>query len=82
VKALVEQLVVWNPTIAPKNRKCDAVMALWFAELRAREVCSIAASNEQWYADSRFASQRDVDRRTVIGLDDWAQSDNTTMTHW
>lgn len=82
VKALVEQLVVWNPLIAPKNRKCDAVMALWFAELRAREVCSIAASNEQWYADSRFASQRDVDRRTVIGLDDWAQSDNTTMTHW
>lgn len=73
VKALIEQLVVWDPNVKPKHRKCDAVMALWFAELRAREILSVASRGEQWYSDNPFTSQRDRDRRMVIPLDELAQ---------
>jgi hypothetical protein len=37
IKALVHQLVIWSPTLDPKRTPCDLVMALWFAEIAARE---------------------------------------------
>ena len=72
VKTLIEQLVVWDPTVSPRDRKCDAVMALWFAELRAREVLLTAAVGESFYTRNPFTSQRDVDRRMVVSLDELA----------
>jgi hypothetical protein len=36
VKALMEQLVTWHPEMH-KKQKTDIVMALWFAELAARD---------------------------------------------
>lgn len=74
VKQLVEQLVVWDPTVKTKHLKQDAVMALWFAELRAREVLSVASRNEQWFTDNPFSSQRDRNKRMVIPLDEYSQS--------
>jgi hypothetical protein len=35
VKALIEQLITWSPTTKGKT---DMVMALWFCEIRAREM--------------------------------------------
>ena len=47
-------------------------MALWFAELKAREVLSSARRGEQWFMENPFTSQRDRDRRSVIPLDEYA----------
>jgi hypothetical protein len=39
VKSLVEQLITWQPeAVRGKHTKTDLVMALWFAEIRAREI--------------------------------------------
>ena len=38
VKILIEELIAWSPHVKTKNRRQDAVMSLWFCELRAREV--------------------------------------------
>lgn len=73
VKALIEQLVVWDPNVKPKHRKQDAVMALWFAEIRAREVLSVASRGEQWFGSNPFTSTRDSEKRMVIALDEMAQ---------
>lgn len=37
VQALVHQLVTWTPELDPNKIPCDLVMALWFAEIGARE---------------------------------------------
>jgi hypothetical protein len=37
IKALVEQLITWEPNKLGKNLRQDGPMALWFFELRARE---------------------------------------------
>lgn len=37
VKALVHQLITWTPELDPAKIPCDMVMALWFAEIGARE---------------------------------------------
>ena len=80
-KSLIEQLVVWDPLVKPKNRKCDAVMALWFAELRAREVVSRSVAGEQWYSTSQFMSVRDTDKRMVIDLDEQFASGGSRMSY-
>lgn len=72
VKSLIEQLILWDPNVKTKHRKQDAVMALWFAELRAREVLAAADKGEQWFYSSPFTSQRDADKRLVIPLDEYA----------
>ena len=72
MKALIEQLILWDPNVKTKHRKQDAVMALWFAELKAREVLSSARRGEQWFMENPFTSQRDRDRRSVIPLDEYA----------
>ena len=72
VKALIEQLILWDPNVKTKHRKQDAVMALWFAELKAREVLSTARRGEQWFMENQFTSQRDRDKRLVIPLDEYA----------
>lgn len=81
VKALIEQLVVWDPEIPPKKRKCDAVMALWFAELRAREVLLHQTHKTQWFGSSQFVSQRDADSRYVVNLDELSASGNPAMVN-
>ena len=37
VQALVHQLVTWTPDLDPNKIPCDMVMALWFAEIGARD---------------------------------------------
>jgi hypothetical protein len=37
MKALIHQLITWTPELDPNKVPCDLVMALWFAEIGARE---------------------------------------------
>jgi len=68
VKVLVEELVSWNPEIPTRKRRQDTVMALWFAELRAREVIQ-RSSGRPSYAQNSFRSENDRSRQVTVDLD-------------
>lgn len=79
-RILCDQLLVWDPKIAPRHRKQDTVMAWWFAELRARKVLhTVDDGGQQHYFNSRFTSSRHLDGQAVISLDEIA-ADGTTMS--
>jgi hypothetical protein len=65
-KSLVEQLVAWHPD-APKNQKTDTVMALWFAEIRARELTDEGFGKT--HLDNPYLPPRLRERQMVVDLD-------------
>ena len=69
VMALCDQLITWQ-TDTPKNQKTDLVMALWFAELKARVLVSPRAGQRTHHAPNRFASPRRVEQRVVVNIRD------------
>lgn len=66
VKALIEQLITWHPET--KN-KTDIVMALWFAEIRAREICDSWAG--KYHMDNPYLTPYQMEQRMVVNLDDY-----------
>lgn len=75
VKKLVEQLITWQPGVRGSKLKMDAVMALWFCEIVAREVLS-HSTNFTSFMQSEFSSQRDLEARYTINLDELAAAQN------
>lgn len=71
VRALIEQLVVWAPEL-PKTQKTDAVMSLWFAELRARDLVGEVGSDE-YAQDDMWLSASDRENRVVLNIDEYMQ---------
>jgi hypothetical protein len=71
VKKLVEQLITWQPGVRGSKLKMDAVMALWFCEIVARETLN-NSTNFTSFMHSEFTAQRDVDQRYTINLDELA----------
>jgi hypothetical protein len=76
VKMLVEELVAWSPAVKTKNRRQDTVMALWFAELRAREVTGGSKRPSYFGQQNKFLADRDRERQMVINLDELYASDH------
>jgi hypothetical protein len=68
IKALVNQLITWKPDT--KN-KTDVVMALWFCEIRAKELVQ-SSMNRVHHMNSRYATRRNMSQRAVIDLDELA----------
>lgn len=70
-KQLVEQLITWAPET--KN-KTDLVMALWFADVRAREVIlgNSAAKGQTNFMQNRFLTRRAKSQQIVVNLNDLA----------
>ena len=66
IKALIQQLITWKPDTKGKT---DCVMALWFCELRAREVI-LGGTIRQTYIPNRWATPRQLSSRDVINLND------------
>jgi len=64
VKALIEQLVTWFPQTKAKQ---DTVMALWFAETRARELVNDIET--VFHLSNEYQSPRDRDKQHTIDLD-------------
>ena len=65
VRALVEQLTTWFPETKGLT---DTVMALWFVEIRCRELMSNGM--DLWHTqDSEFLSQRDREAQLVVDLE-------------
>jgi hypothetical protein len=73
VKKLIEQLVVWQPGVQGKKLKMDAVMALWFCEIVARDVL-LTSSGIPNFLKNEFTPQKAIEDRYIINLDDLAAS--------
>jgi hypothetical protein len=66
IKALIEQLITWSPNTKGKT---DMVMALWFCEIRAREMLN----NGQYakhHLKNPYLSTREKQKRIVINIDE------------
>jgi hypothetical protein len=68
IKALINQLITWKPDT--KNAT-DCVMALWFCEIRAKELI-LQGNNRQHHQYNRFATRKNVAAQGVINLDELA----------
>ena len=74
VKALIEQLITWSPTTKGKT---DMVMALWFCEIRAREMLN-QGIHAVHHMKNPFLSRSERAKRTVINLDElFAEQERT-----
>jgi hypothetical protein len=74
VKALIEQLITWSPSTKGKT---DMVMALWFCEIRAREMLN-QGMHKTHHMKNPYLSLQEVGKRTVINIDELlAEKDRT-----
>jgi len=74
IKALIEQLITWSPTTKGKT---DMVMALWFCEIRAREMLN-QGMHKTHHMKNPFLSRFERGKRTVINIDELlAEKDRT-----
>jgi len=74
IKALIEQLITWSPTTKGKT---DMVMALWFCEIRAREMLN-QGIHAVHHMKNPFLSRSERAKRTVINLDElFAEQERT-----
>jgi len=71
VKKLIEQLVTWQPGVQGKRLKMDAVMALWFCEIVARDVL-LTSANVPNFLKNEFTPRSEVESRYIVNLDDLA----------
>lgn len=67
IKALIQQLITWKPDTKGKT---DCVMALWFCELRAREL--ISNNNiRQSFVTNKWATRRQLNSRQIVDVNEY-----------
>ena len=71
IKKLIEQLVTWQPGVQGKRLKMDAVMALWFCEIVARDVL-LTSANVPNFLKNEFTPRSEIESRYIVNLDDLA----------
>lgn len=71
IKKLIEQLVTWQPGVQGKRLKMDAVMALWFCEIVARDVL-LTSANVPNFLKNEFTPRQEIESRYIVNLDDLA----------
>lgn len=76
VKALVEQLITWRPGAKGKDLVQDLPMALWFAEIKAREVVASRTARANSHANSKYVPRYRRGAQQVVRIDDWLRSQN------
>jgi len=75
VKAMIEQLITWSPTTKGKT---DMVMALWFCEIRAREMLNYGQYAKN-HMKNPFLSRAEMGKRTVVNIDELLAAQNKTF---
>ena len=73
IKALIEQLVTWQPGVKGKDLKMDFPMAIWFAELRARLMVEQHTMKSVSHYSSRYMPRYRRKRQNVVYLDDYME---------
>ena len=66
IKSLIEQLITWSPSTKGKT---DMVMALWFCEIRAREMLN-QGIHATHHMKNPFLSRYEKSKRMVINIDE------------
>jgi hypothetical protein len=66
IKALINQLITWK---ADTKGKTDCVMALWFCEIRAKELIQQSTLITS-HANNRYATRRNIAQQGIINLDE------------
>lgn len=79
MKALVEQLVTWRPGVKGKNLVQDLPMALWFAEIKAREVVSSRTMRANAHANSKYVPRYRRGQQNVINIEAWLARDDVPL---
>ena len=69
IKSLIQQLITWKPDTRGPT---DCVMALWFCEIRAREIIT-GGSSSQTHIKNRWATRNQLDRRYQINVSDYEE---------
>jgi hypothetical protein len=72
VKALIEQLITWTPTTKGKT---DMVMALWFCEIRAREMLNYGQYATH-HLKNPFLTSAEKRKRVVVNIDEMLANQN------
>jgi hypothetical protein len=67
IKALIQQLITWKPETKGPT---DCVMALWFCELRAKEIIT-GMMSKQTHISNKWATQAQRDKRYQMNLSDY-----------
>lgn len=75
VKALINQLITWK---ADTKSPTDLVMALWFCEIRAKEMLQ-HGQYQKSHLHNRYASRRSLGQRGSVNLDEWASQNIDTL---
>jgi len=69
IKSLIEQLITWSPTTKGKT---DMVMALWFCEIRAREMLNVGV-HQSHHMKNPFLNHHERKRQVVVNIDQLLQ---------
>lgn len=70
IKALIQQLITWRPDTKGKT---DCVMALWFCELRAREIITNSRIN-QTHMENRWVTRKQAQSQFIVNVNDLEMS--------
>lgn len=73
VKALIEQLITWQPGVKGKDLKMDLPMAMWFAELKARLLIEQHTMKSTSHFRSRYTPRYRTKRQMTLFLDELAE---------
>lgn len=87
VRALIEQLTTWEPEPPGRKsrKKTDCVMALWFAEIRCRELVDEISKVEEFHFQNNYLSERDKSNQVILDLDYMSQAamhGDSAMSWW
>lgn len=78
MRNLIEQLCAWFPETKGLT---DTVMALWFAEIRCRELMFTDFDGHH-VASGEFSSERDIENQVVIDIDYALQMQGQQQGQW
>jgi hypothetical protein len=73
IKALINQLITWK---ADTRNPTDVVMALWFCEIKAKEMIQ-RNSHRMTHQNNRFLTRRNMSQQTVVSLNELASEQYT-----
>jgi hypothetical protein len=69
VKALIDQLLIWQPGVPGNKLRQDGPMALWFAELRARLYVGGGQKKPTTHVNNKYLSRRAASRQYVSAVE-------------
>ena len=67
IKSLIQQLITWTPETRGKT---DCVMALWFCEIRAKEILSNGNFNQS-HIPNKWATRKQRETRYIVDVNEY-----------